>query len=172
MARIFEQQKYDERSRSARRLLFRFGGDDKHKRSVSHRGGKWVHPTNRLWERNKSSLKEVKYRANTFRCFLRATEEMINFQWIFTGIGCIDSAPCTGCTATISQGWPRFGELFLFPGKEDRRHSRCPCKHSIWRSKCAYRDTRTRMPPQAEKGFYGTQNQKHSRRYPAEQRRV
>jgi len=30
-------------------------------------------------------LKEVKNRTNTFRCFLRATEEMIIFQWIFTG---------------------------------------------------------------------------------------
>ena len=33
MARIFEQQNYDERSRSARRLLFHFGGDNKRKRS-------------------------------------------------------------------------------------------------------------------------------------------
>ena len=64
------------------------------------------------------------------------------------------------------------GSRFCSREKKDDRHSRCPCKHSIWRSKCACRDTRTRMPPQAEKGLYGTQNQKHSRRYPAEQRRV
>jgi len=78
-------------------------------------------PTFRLRERSKSRMKEVKYRANTSRCFLRATEEMINFQWIFTGIGCVDSAPCTGCTATKIARLAALRGAVSVPGKRGQK---------------------------------------------------
>jgi hypothetical protein len=87
MARIFEQQNYDERSRSRVGFFSVLEVITSAKDRIAPRRKVGSNPTFRLRERNKSRMKEVKYRANTFRCFLRATEEMTNFQWILRVLG-------------------------------------------------------------------------------------